>query len=158
MSKIRGKDTKPELKLRKALFAKGFRYRVNVRTLPGKPDIVLRKYKSVIFVNGCFWHGHKDCKLSHLPASNVHFWETKILANRKRDALHTLQLEAEGWNVITIWECEMKHTKDLEMLVEDISAELKAQLALPNKIVKYKYPRYEEAVHIVAEQDTPLWP
>jgi len=152
MSHIRGRNTKPEVKLRKALFAKGFRYRTNVRNLPGKPDIVLRKYKSVIFVNGCFWHGHAGCKLATRPKSNVQFWENKIVANQRRDQLHTLQLEAIGWHVITVWECHINN-REFPALVEEISAELRAQLHTPAKVRNYHYPTYEEAVTMAAERE-----
>lgn len=151
MSKIRGKDTKPELILRKALFARGFRYRVHCK-LPGKPDIVLRKYKTVIFVNGCFWHGHRNCKYATMPKSNTDFWQSKILANQRRDELHTLQLEANGWNVLTIWECEIMHEHSLTAIVDRIAANLNAQLSNPRKVKNYRYPTYEEALDAVAEE------
>ena len=107
MSRIRSKNTKPEMIVRKYLFSHGFRYRLHVRKLPGTPDIVLRKYKTVIFINGCFWHGH-DCKLSNLPKTRTEFWENKITKNIKRDELKRLQLRALGWHVIQIWECQLK--------------------------------------------------
>ncbi|MCQ2286113.1 MAG: very short patch repair endonuclease [Bacteroidales bacterium] len=146
MAKIKGKDTKPEIKLRKALFAKGFRYRTNVKTLPGKPDIVLRKYKTVIFVNGCFWHGHKDCKYATTPKSNEAFWKEKIKMNQRRDELRAIQLQATGWTVVTIWECEISNQKGLENVVEQLIVILQEQLLSPNKITRYHYPNYEEAV------------
>lgn len=108
MSCIKGKNTKPEEKVRKALFAKGFRYRKNDRRLPGTPDIVLPKYRTVIFVNGCFWHGHKGCKYYVVPKSNTEFWVNKITSNIERDAIKATQLKKLGWQVITIWECELK--------------------------------------------------
>lgn len=150
MSKIRGKNTKPEIILRKALFARGFRYRLHDK-LPGKPDIVLKKYKTVIFVNGCFWHGHADCKYATQPKSNTEFWHNKILTNQRRDQLHTLQLEADGWNVLTIWECEIMHQKDLTSLLDRITENLKAQLQTQRKVRKSHYPTYKEAVRAVAE-------
>ena len=108
MSCIKGKNTKPEEIVRKALFAKGFRYRKNDRRLPGTPDIVLSKYRTVIFVNGCFWHGHKGCKYYVVPKTNTEFWLNKIKSNIDRDAIKATQLTELGWRVITIWECELK--------------------------------------------------
>ena len=93
--------------MRKYLFSKGLRYRKNVRTMPGKPDIVLRKYKTVIFVNGCFWHKH-DCGRFVMPSSNTEYWTKKIYGNVERDKANTAQLEAQGWRVLTIWECQLK--------------------------------------------------
>lgn len=108
MSRIHGKDTKPEELVRKYLFSKGFRYRKNDKRLPGSPDIVLPKYKTVIFVNGCFWHGHQDCKYFVWPKDNADFWKRKIEANIKRDWQKNEQLRAMGWNVITVWECQLR--------------------------------------------------
>lgn len=112
MSAIKGKDTKPEMIVRKYLFSKGLRFRLHVRTLPGNPDIVLPKYKTVVFINGCFWHGHDGCRYSHLPKSNVEFWENKITANKSRDAANEIKLKQMGWRVIRVWECEIKRVKD----------------------------------------------
>ena len=108
MAAIRGKDTKPEMIVRKYLFSQGLRFRVQVRKLPGTPDIVLPKYKTVIFVNGCFWHGHEGCKYFRLPKSNVEFWKEKIERNVARDARCETELKALGWYVIRVWECEFK--------------------------------------------------
>ena len=108
MSKISSKDTKPEILVRKFLFSKGFRYRINVKTLPGKPDIVLPKYKTIIFVNGCFWHGH-NCKKGKLPSSNTDFWKEKISNNKSRDAKNSDLLVKLGWKVIIIWQCEISN-------------------------------------------------
>ena len=123
MSKISGKNTKPEILVRKFLFSKGFRYRINVKTLPGKPDIVLPKYKTVIFINGCFWHGH-NCKKGKLPSSNTDFWKEKISNNKSRDAKNSDLLVKLGWKVIIIWQCEISkidnRTKILNKLLEDI--------------------------------------
>ena len=123
MSKISSKDTKPEILVRKFLFSKGFRYRINVKTLPGKPDIVLPKYKTIIFVNGCFWHGH-NCKKGKLPSSNTDFWKEKISNNKSRDAKNSDLLVKLGWKVIIIWQCEISkidnRTKILNKLLEDI--------------------------------------
>lgn len=107
MSRIRSTNSKPEEIVRKFLFANGFRYRKNVRTLPGCPDIVLPKYHTVIFVNGCFWHKH-DCKRFVWPASNEDYWKKKILRNVERDEVNIKKLEELGWRVFVVWECELK--------------------------------------------------
>lgn len=108
MSSIRGKHTKPEILVRKGLHARGFRFRLHNRKLPGSPDIVLPKYGVAIMVNGCFWHGHKGCHYATKPKSNVEFWEAKIARNRHRDEVTEAHLQALGWHVITIWECELR--------------------------------------------------
>ena len=108
MSHIRSKNTKPELLVRRYLFKHGFRYRVHVKKLPGTPDIVLKKYHTVIFVNGCFWHGHEGCKLYVLPKTNTEFWQKKIQRNQERDLAERIQLRDMGWHVIQIWECQLK--------------------------------------------------
>ena len=108
MAAIHSASTKPELLLRKSLWRLGFRYRVNYKSLPGKPDIVLPKYRTVIFVHGCFWHGHKDCKNYTVPKTNTDFWTAKIARNQQRDQEVWRQLEARGWNVLIVWECELK--------------------------------------------------
>ena len=122
MSHIRSTNSKPEEIVRKYLFSKGLRYRKNVCTLPGKPDIVLKKYKTIIFVNGCFWHKH-DCGRFVMPASNIEYWTRKINGNVERDHANTAKLEAQGWRVFTIWECQLKKKmadKSLEALYESI--------------------------------------
>jgi DNA mismatch endonuclease (patch repair protein) len=108
MSRIKGKNTLPELLVRKFLFANGYRYRLNVKTLPGKPDIVLPKYKTVLFINGCFWHGHEDCRYFVIPKTRTEWWLTKISDTQKRDRETENQLTDLGWKVIVIWECELK--------------------------------------------------
>ena len=108
MSQIRGKNTKPEELVRKYLFSQGFRYRKNDSRLPGKPDIVLPKYKTVVFVNGCFWHGHEGCKYFVWPKNNAEFWKAKISGNIQRDVQCIHLLKEQGWNVIVVWECELK--------------------------------------------------
>lgn len=120
MAAIKGKDTKPELIVRKYLFSKGLRFRVHVKKLAGSPDIVLPKYKTIIFVNGCFWHGHDGCKYSHLPKSNEFFWEQKIRRNKARDIANDYILQTEGWKVIHFWECEIKKVKDREKILETL--------------------------------------
>ena len=108
MAAIHSASTKPELRLRKAIWRLGFRYRINDKGLPGRPDIVLPKYRTVIFVHGCFWHGHKDCKNYTVPHSNTDFWTAKIARNQERDQEVWRQLEAKGWYVIIVWECQLK--------------------------------------------------
>ena len=111
MSRIRSASTKPEMKLRHALWHLGFRYRTNDKKLPGKPDIMLPKYRSVVFVHGCFWHGHKGCPTSHIPETNTEFWMAKVARNQERDQEVWRKLEAKGWSVIIVWECELKKAK-----------------------------------------------
>lgn len=122
MSRIRGKDTAPEILVRKFLFSKGFRYRLNVNELPGKPDIVLKKYNTIIFVNGCFWHGHEGCKYFVLPKTRTEWWTSKISETQKRDYTNIEQLEKIGWNIIVIWECQLKTDKEnrLQKLVKEL--------------------------------------
>lgn len=124
MSQIKGKNTKPEMVVRKFLFSKGFRYRVHVKTLPGKPDIVLPKYKTVIFVHGCFWHGHEGCKYFVVPKTRTEWWLNKINTNKKKDQKTLSILKKEGWKVITLWECDLKtylREKTLQRLTLNLS-------------------------------------
>ena len=116
MSRIKCKDTKPEETVRKYLFSQGFRYRKNDKRLPGSPDIVLPKYKTVIFVNGCFWHKHEDCKYFVWPRNNADFWKKKIESNVMRDIKNYQQLKDLGWKVFVIWECELKRDCRAETL------------------------------------------
>ena len=116
MAAIHGKDTKPEMVVRRWLWGRGFRYRLNHPRLPGKPDIVMRKYRTCIFVNGCFWHGHAGCKYFVWPESNAEFWKKKIEANISRDKLKKQQLIDSGWNVIVVWECQLKKKNQQETL------------------------------------------
>lgn len=109
MSRIRAKDTKPELTIRRLLFADGFRYRIHVKTLPGTPDLVLPKYRAVIFVHGCFWHGHDGCKYAKLPETHGEFWRDKISKNKERDQRVRQELLSGGWRVLTIWTCSIKN-------------------------------------------------
>lgn len=108
MRGVKQKDTRPEIIVRKALHAAGFRFRLHARHLPGKPDIVLPKFKTVVFVHGCFWHQHAGCKDGRVPASRVEYWEPKLRRNQERDQEKARELEAAGWNVVTVWECEAK--------------------------------------------------
>ena len=120
MAAIKGKDTKPEMIVRKYLFSRGLRFRVQVRKLPGNPDIVLPKYKTVIFVNGCFWHGHEGCKYFRLPKSNVDFWREKIERNIERDRESMQALLVLGWKVIRVWECELRNKANREEMLNKI--------------------------------------
>jgi DNA mismatch endonuclease (patch repair protein) len=107
MRAVKGKDTGPEIRLRKALFALGYRYRLNVKDLPGKPDLVFPKHRSVVFVHGCFWHGHQCKRGARVPKSNRAYWTEKIARNKARDKKNKQALEALGWRVITVWECKL---------------------------------------------------
>lgn len=117
MSRIRNKGTKPEEIVRKYLFSKGFRYRKNDSRLPGKPDIVLPKYKTVVFVNGCFWHKHEGCRYFVWPKNNAEFWRRKITSNAERDQRIYNELKEQGWSVIIIWECALKNNQAETLLV-----------------------------------------
>lgn len=123
MSRIKGKNTKPEELVRRYLFSRGFRYRKNVKTLPGCPDIVLPKYKIAIFVNGCFWHKH-DCKRFVWPSTNVEYWKAKITRNVERDLINTASLISLGWKVVVVWECELKKP-NVQKRLEDLFSEIK---------------------------------
>lgn len=125
MSHVRGKNTKPEILVRKGLHARGFRFRLQDRKLPGRPDIVLPKYGVAIMVNGCFWHGHKGCRYATRPKSNVAFWEAKIARNRHRDEVTEAHLEALGWHVITVWECELRKGSQLEDKLDVLAEEIR---------------------------------
>lgn len=127
MSKIRCKDTKPELIVRKFLHSQGIRFRLHKKDLPGKPDIVLKKFNIVIFVHGCFWHGHKDCKYFTIPKTRTDWWKEKISLNQERDKINIRNLVKSGWKVIQIWECKLKSsnsTKTLDNLIKTIKNEL----------------------------------
>lgn len=116
MSRIKGKDTKPELVVRKFLHSNGYRYKLNDKTLPGKPDIVLPKYRTVIFVHGCFWHGHKNCKYATIPKTRTDWWSNKIDGNTANDKKKEAALKQAGWKVIRVWECKLKKEKQLPTL------------------------------------------
>ena len=128
MSRIKSRDTSIEIKVRKYLFSQGFRYRKNVKSLPGKPDIVLPKYKTVIFINGCFWHRHPGCKYAATPSTHQAFWQKKFKANVQNDSKHHQQLEKSGWHVIVLWECEIKH--NFLNLTANLVKELHSQLSI----------------------------
>ena len=126
MSRIRGKDTSIEKKVRSFLFRSGFRFRKNDARLPGKPDIVLPKYQTVVFVNGCFWHRHPGCKYSTTPSTNAEFWASKFEKNVANDKKHTEELQKKGWRVLVVWECEVKNHFDetMEQLTKQIISEI----------------------------------
>ena len=126
MSRIRSKDTKPEILVRKGLHARGFRFRLQDRKLPGRPDIVLPKYGVAIMVNGCFWHGHKGCRYATKPKSNIEFWETKIARNKHRDEVTYAHLEALGWTVIIVWECELRGKEKAEARIQTLAEEIRS--------------------------------
>ena len=131
MAAIHSKDTKPEVLVRKFLFAKGLRFRVCNRKLPGSPDIVLPKYQTVIFIDGCFWHGHEGCKHSRLPQTNTEFWKSKILTNKTRDTRNDEALMAAGWKIIRIWECEIRTKTKREAVLENLYDHIIGNLQKP---------------------------
>lgn len=116
MSQIKGKNTRPEILVRKWLWHNGYRYRINDKRLPGKPDIVIPRLKTVIFVNGCFWHGHDNCRKFNIPQTNTQFWSDKIMRNRHRDSRHHTSLKDMGWKVLVVWECQLDRSKMLDTL------------------------------------------
>ena len=126
MSRIKGKDTKPEILVRSYLFSRGLRFRKNDKRYPGSPDIVLPKYKTIVFVHGCFWHRHEGCKYATMPKSNVKFWKNKFDKNKERDKRNRKELEAMGWNVITVWECDLKKDK-VEQTLEELYFKITSQ-------------------------------
>lgn len=119
MSRVRSTNTAPEVFIGKALFSKGFRYRKNVRSLPGSPDLVFKKHLAVIFVNGCFWHGHKGCSKAKTPSTNSEFWKQKIEKNACRDQKNISLLISKGWRVMTVWTCSLTDKKKKAAAVED---------------------------------------
>ncbi len=127
MSQIRSKNTKPEVLLRRILFKQGFRFRLHAKDLPGKPDIVLKKYRTAIFVHGCFWHGHKDCRYFVIPKTRTEWWVNKISGNQRNDAKKKADLKNAGWNVIEVFECDLKKDK-LEKTINKIVLEIKRHL------------------------------
>ena len=144
MSRIRGEDTTPERCLRNALWRKGFRYRLNDKRLPGKPDIVFPKYRTVIFVHGCFWHGHKGCKYYTIPKTNTNFWVAKVSRNQERDQEVWRLLEAKGWFVIIVWECQLKKGKlqeTVEVVINEIrkNGEIYRSIQSDRKIARASY-------------------
>lgn len=127
MSHIRSKATRPEILVRKWLWTHGYRYRLNVKSVPGKPDIVMRKYRTAIFVNGCFWHGHENCKQFVLPKTNTDFWQNKVAYNRTRDQKNYDTLSNAGWQVIVLWQCKLTK-QDLETTMQSVALALNHNL------------------------------
>ena len=151
MAAIRGKDTKPEMIVRRYFWGRRFRYRLNHPRLPGKPDIVLRKYRTCIFVNGCFWHGHEGCRYYTIPKTNTDFWVDKVKRNRERDLKVQHELAAMGWHSITIWECELKPTKREETL-ESLVYTLNKIFLQDRTVKRYEIPKEEP---MMAAEDVP---
>lgn len=152
MAQIKGKDTLPEITVRKYLFSKGFRYKINDKSLPGKPDIVLPKYRTVIFVNGCFWHGHSNCKYAKLPQTRTEWWKAKIEKNKERDIKTHGELKKSGWNIISVWTCQLKPKnkantlENIALLLEKIFLESRKK----QKLHPYILPA---EIHQVAERE-----
>ncbi len=119
MSRIRGKDSVPEMKLRRLIHGMGFRYRLHVKDLPGTPDMVFPSRHAVIFMHGCFWHGHEECRIARPPKSRIDFWKEKLEANRRRDLSHQGQLSELGWHVLVVWECQVDDTSKVARLVRE---------------------------------------
>lgn len=123
MSRVRSRNTKPETKIRSLLHRAGFRFRINAKKLPGSPDIVLPKYRTAVFVHGCFWHRHTGCKYAYTPKSRIEFWENKFRSTVERDLKKTKMLEASGWQVLVVWECELE--KNAQAVLREIIGKLK---------------------------------
>lgn len=154
MAAVKSKDTKPEMVVRKYLWSRGFRYRVNNPRLPGHPDIVLRKYHTCIFVNGCFWHGHEGCKYYRVPKTNTEFWERKISRNRERDREEQKQLARMGWHCITVWECELKGERR-EKTLESLEYTLN-HIFIQDRDLRYRLPEGED-LGMAAEENVLLF-
>lgn len=154
MAAVKSKDTKPEMVVRKYLWSRGFRYRVNNPRLPGHPDIVLRKYHTCIFVNGCFWHGHEGCKYFRMPKTNTEFWERKISRNRERDREEQKQLARMGWHCITVWECELKGERR-EKTLESLEYTLN-HIFILDRDLRYRLPERED-MGMAAEENVLLF-
>ena len=149
MASIHSKNTKPEILVRKYLWHEGFRYRLNYPRLPGHPDLVLRKYRTCVFINGCFWHGHDNCKYFHLPKTNIDHWSKKIERNKERDREEQRQLAKMGWHCITVWECELK-PKVREETLKSLAFTIN-HIYLQDHAVHYSFP--ENDYDIAAEPD-----
>ena len=159
MSRIHGKNTKPEILVRKGLHARGFRFRLHNKKLPGSPDIVLPKYGVAIMVNGCFWHGHKGCGYATKPKTNVEVWETKSARNRHRDEVTNAHLEALGWHVITVWECELRGKSQATSRLDTLAEEIREAGAAKSKFKElYKKNRAESkmALRVMMERHAQL--
>lgn len=126
MARVKGRDTKPEMRLRRALHAAGLRYRLQAKELPGRPDIVFRRARLAIFVHGCFWHRHPGCEHARMPKSRLQFWQEKLGANVERDARQVAELKEAGWTVMTLWECETRDPDAIARFVDDVSARVRS--------------------------------
>ena len=151
MAAIRSKDTKPEMIVRRGLWKRGFRYRLNHKRLPGHPDLVLRKYRTCIFVNGCFWQGHDGCRYYTIPQTNTEFWVSKVKRNKERDLKVQHELAAMGWHSITIWECELKPVKREDTL-ESLAYTLNKIFLQDRTVKRYEIPEEEP---MIAAEDVP---
>lgn len=160
MSRIRSQNTKPEMIVRKFLFSKGFRYRINVKSLPGSPDIVLRKYRTALFIHGCFWHGHKNCKIAHIPKTRSEWWEKKINRNIERDNKTRGELKKMGWRTMIVWECQLAPKQRAATLQGIIDLLGKVYLEDWKKAQTTPYPGgcKEGNSPMVAEDGTPYTP
>ena len=148
MAAIHGKDTKPEMVVRRWLWGHGYRYRLNHPRLPGKPDIVMRKYRTCIFVNGCFWHGHEGCRFYTIPKTNTEFWMNKVKRNKERDCKVQHELASMGWHSITLWECELKPA-NRESTLESLAFTLNKIFLQDHSVRRYEIP--EEGPMMAAE-------
>ena len=151
MSRIHGKGTKPELKVRQWLWRHGYRYRLNVKSVPGKPDIVMRRYRTAIFVNGCFWHGHEGCDKFKMPQTNVAFWEHKIRRNQERDQQNYQLLHDNGWQVIVIWECQLT-SKLMEITMLQVELQLNENFLALHQPKPVSYNFQDIPVPMAAEE------
>lgn len=149
----KSEDTKPEILVRKFLYSRGFHYRLHCKNLPGKPDIVLKKYSTVIFINGCFWHGHSGCKYYRLPSTNVEFWEKKVETNKTRDLKVKDQLTALGWGVMVVWECQLKKPH-LENTLNEIVYNLSIAYLKKKKTVVCYNQDDDDSLPLAAEENT----
>lgn len=129
MSRVRARDTRPEMRIRRALHTAGLRYRLHAKDLPGRPDIVFRRVRLAIFVHGCFWHRHPECEHARMPKTRLGFWRTKLKANVARDARQVAELEAAGWTVLTLWECETRDATAVAMFVENVARRVRGNPA-----------------------------
>ena len=153
MAAVHSKDTKPEMMVRRYLWLHGFRYRLNHQRLPGKPDIVMRKYRTCIFINGCFWHGHEGCKYYTVPKSNTEFWVKKVQRNKERDNVVQRQLASMGWHSVTIWECELKAAKRGSTL-ESLSFTLNKIFLHDHSVKNYELSEEEP---MMAAEESPIY-
>ena len=151
MAAIKSKNTKPEMIVRKFLWRNGFRYRINNPRLPGSPDIVLRKYRTCIFVNGCFWHGHEGCRYYTVPKTNTEFWVKKVARNKERDKEEQQRLAQMGWHCITVWECELKKNKREQTLVS--LAYTLNHIYLKDRLITHQVPEEDAGMMIAAEPE-----